>query len=95
MNRTFLLTAQNPEGPWKKQFIEGFYYDNGLFFDEDNRVYIVHGQGVLYITELDADLKRAKENGLHRIIVEDEKEIPLGYEGSHLYKKDGMRNNFV
>lgn len=89
LQETFLLTATNPAGPWKKRTIQGFYYDNGLFFDEDDRVYIVHGQETLHLTELDENLRGPKEDGVDRIIAEDEKEIPWGYEGSHLYKRNG------
>lgn len=89
LHKTFLLKASDPTGPWEKGEIEGFFYDNGLFFDEDDRVYIVHGQGIIRITELEKDLSRARSGGLDRVLLEDERGIPLGYEGSHLYKKDG------
>lgn len=88
-HKTYLLTARTPEGPWEKRTIEGFYYDSSLFFDDDGRVYIVHGQKELYLTELKTDVGGPLEGGLHRLIVQDEERIHLGYEGSHLYKKDG------
>ncbi|MFR5688875.1 MAG: family 43 glycosylhydrolase [Lachnospiraceae bacterium] len=87
-HKTYLFTAENPAGPWKKGTIEGFYYDSSLFFDDDNRVYIVYGQKELYLTELDETLKGPRDGGLNRLIVKDEEKIHLGYEGSHLYKKD-------
>lgn len=89
-HKTYLLTASNPVGPWEKRTIKGFYYDSSLFFDDDGRVYIVHGQKELYLTELDEEVKGPKEGGLHRRIVCDVDEINLGYEGAHLYKKDGQ-----
>lgn len=88
-HKTYLLTSSDPAGPWKKRTIEGFYYDSSLFFDDDGRVYIVHGQKELYLTELDEEVKGPKEGGLRRRIVCDVDEINLGYEGAHLYKKDG------
>lgn len=88
-HKTYLLTSSDPAGPWKKRTIEGFYYDSSLFFDDDGRVYIVHGQKELYLTELDEEVKGPKESGLRRRIVCDVDEINLGYEGAHLYKKDG------
>lgn len=88
-HKTYLLTARNPAGPWKKRTIEGFYYDSSLFFDDDGRVYIVHGQKELYLTELDAQVNGPKKGGLHRRIVRDTDEVNLGYEGSHLYKREG------
>lgn len=88
-HKTYLLTAKDPAGPWEKRTIEGFYYDSSLFFDDDGRVYIVHGQKELYLTELDPEVKGPLQGGLCRLVVRDEERINLGYEGSHLYKKDG------
>lgn len=84
--KTYLLTADKPDGPWQKRNIEGFYHDNSLFFDEDGRVYIVYGNKTLYLTELKEDLTGPKEHGLNRILAVDEDNIYLGYEGSHLYR---------
>lgn len=88
-HKTYLLTASDPAGPWSKREIEGFYYDSSLFFDDDGRVYIVHGQKEVYLTELDAEVRGPKEGGVHRLLVCDEDRINLGFEGCHLYKKDG------
>ena len=60
-----------------------------MFFDDDDRVYIVHGQKTLYLTQLKADLSGPEENGLNRIVAQDKENADLGYEGSHMYKKDG------
>ena len=87
--KTYLLTAHDPAGPWKVDHIEGFYHDCSLFFDEDGKVYIVYGNTELYLTQLRTDLKGPLKGGLHRRLVRDEGELHLGYEGSHLYKKDG------
>lgn len=84
--KTYLLTSDKPQGPWKKSNIEGFYHDNSLFFDEDDRVYIVYGNKTLHLTELKSDLTGPKPNGLDRIVAVDEDNIYLGYEGSHLYR---------
>lgn len=88
-HKTYLLTAQDPAGPWNVGNIEGFYHDSSLFFDENGSVYIVYGNTELYLTQLRADLKGPLRGGLHRLIVRDEGKLHLGYEGSHLYKKDG------
>lgn len=86
--KTYLYTAAQIEGPWKKQYIEGFYHDASLLFEED-RVYIVYGNTEIHLTELTADLKGPKEGGLDRIIVKEEGEAALGFEGSHIYKIHG------
>ncbi len=88
-HRTYLFTAQNPAGPWTKKIVEGFYYDNGLFFDDDDKVYIVHGNRTLHITQLLPDVSGPMPGGLDRMIVQDREDAGLGYEGSHLYKHDG------
>ncbi len=84
--RTYLLTAKDPCGPWKKTNIDGFYHDNSLFFDDDGRVYIVYGNKEIWLTELRSDLTGPKAGGLHRLLAVDEENIHLGFEGSHLYK---------
>ncbi|MBR3332660.1 MAG: family 43 glycosylhydrolase [Clostridia bacterium] len=87
--KTFLFTAENIEGPWTKQYIEGIYHDCSLLFDDDGRVYIVFGNRDIHLTELKEDLSGPKEGGLDRIIVRDAPGEFLGYEGSHLYKING------
>lgn len=87
--KTYLYRSSSIEGPWEKSIIEGFYHDNSILFDDDGRIYIVYGNREIYLTELNEDLSAPKEGGLHRMIVKDSEESPLGYEGSHLYKING------
>ncbi len=87
--KTFLFTAENIEGPWTRQYIDGVYHDCSLLFDDDGRVYIVYGNRDIRLTELKEDLSGPKEGGLDRIIVRDAPGDFLGYEGSHLYKING------
>ena len=87
--KTFLFTADDIEGPWTKQYIEGIYHDCSLLFDDDGRVYIVYGNRDIRLTELKEDLSGPKEGGLDRIIVRDAPGEFLGYEGSHIYKING------
>lgn len=94
-HRTYLYQSENIEGPWEKQYIEGFYHDCSLLFDEDDRVYIVYGNTQIYLTELKADLSGPKPGGLHRKIIEDSGNVRLGYEGSHIYKINGKYYVFL
>lgn len=87
--KTYLYRAEKIGGPWRKNEIEGFYHDCSLLFDDDDRTYVVYGNRQIYLTELNEELTGPKEGGLNRLIVEDSKETPLGYEGSHLYKING------
>jgi hypothetical protein len=52
---SLLFQAENPAGPWRRLEMGGFFYDASLFFDDDGRVYIVHGNTELCVTELDKD----------------------------------------
>lgn len=88
-HKTYLYTSETIQGPWKKQNIEGFYHDCSLFFDDNEKVYIVYGNREIWLTELNEDLTAPKEGGLHRNIICDDKERPLGLEGSHMYKING------
>lgn len=88
-----MCVSDSPRGPWKRTIFPEFMYDPGLLFDDDGRVYVVHGQGTLYVTELASDalsvksapkeiwrggFKNAFELGGH-----------FGMEGSHVYKING------
>lgn len=87
-HKTYLFVADHAEGPWEQRAMEGFYYDSSLFFDEDDRVYIVHGQKTLRLTELKPDLTGPMPGGLERIIAVDGDNVDLGFEGSHMYKRN-------
>ena len=86
---SYYFTAEKAEGPWIRQPMEGFWYDPGLLFDEDGRVYVAHGNRTIRLTELTEDLAAKKEGGLDRIILRDSDDIMLGWEGSHLIRHDG------
>lgn len=85
---SYYFTAEKAEGPWTRQPMNGFWYDPGLLFDDDDKVYAAHGNRNIRITELTADLSAPKEGGLDRIAVQDGPD-GLGWEGSHFIKHDG------
>lgn len=87
--RTYLFRATDLAGPWTKSYIEGFYHDNSLLFDDDGRVYIVYGHGEIYLTELDSGLAGPLPGGRHRLLASDAPGRRLRYEGAHIYKVDG------
>ncbi len=84
--KTYLYQAKDVMGPWKKQYIEGFYHDCSILFDDDDRVYIVSGNTKIHLIELKSDLSGPKPDGLNRIIIVDKGNVGLGYEGAHIYK---------
>lgn len=94
-HKTYLYTARQPEGPWEKHNMEGFYHDCSLLFDDDGKKYIVYGNREVRLTQLKEDLSGPLEGGLHRILVNDRDNPNLGYEGSHIYKIRGKYYLFL
>lgn len=93
--KTYLYTSEQVEGPWEKSEIEGFYHDSSLFFDDDDRVYLVYGNRDIRLIELEEDLSKPKEGGINRIIVSDRDNPNLAYEGAHFYKINGKYYVFL
>lgn len=80
----FLGTAAAPEGPWQVRKLPKGFYDPGLFFDDDGRIYVAHGYSKIHVTELDADLSPKGNDSL--VFTGD---IRPGLEGTHVYKING------
>ncbi|MBR3082719.1 MAG: family 43 glycosylhydrolase [Clostridiales bacterium] len=93
-HKTYLFRSENLKGPWKRSEIKGFYHDPSLFFD-NGRAYLVYGNTKIHLTELNEELSGPKDGGLDRIIADDSGNTNLGYEGSHIYKKDGRYYLFL
>ncbi len=85
---SYHFTAGDAAGPWTRQPMTGFWYDPGLLFDEDGRVYIAHGNRHVRVTELTADLSEKKADGTESTVVIDDNPR-LGWEGSHMLHLDG------
>ncbi|MBQ7138665.1 MAG: family 43 glycosylhydrolase [Clostridia bacterium] len=85
---SYYYTAEKAEGPWTRQPMNGFWYDPGLLFDDDGKVYVAHGNRTVRITELAADLSEKRAGGLDRVVLVDDNPR-LGWEGSHFIKHDG------
>lgn len=82
---SYLLTATDPEGEWEKKKLSGSYYDPGLFFDDNGRIYVVYGINTLKIAELDENFDMV--TGTDKVVFTYT--IKEGLEGSHLYKING------
>lgn len=85
---SYHFTVEDASGPWTRQPMTGFWYDPGLLFDDDGRVYIAHGNRHVRVTELTADLSTKKEGGVESTVVIDDNPR-LGWEGSHMLKHEG------
>ncbi|MFT3995992.1 MAG: glycoside hydrolase 43 family protein [Asticcacaulis sp.] len=80
-----VFTATNPAGPWTHKALGGKIYDLSVLFDDDGKVYAVHGYDEVRLIELKPDLSGYVE-GSDRVI------IPRGNamgEGHHFYKIKG------
>lgn len=90
MHRFYIYRTNDIEnGRWERSVINGLYHDPGLLFDE-GRVYVIYGNGDIYITELTDDVTAVKPDGVNRLLLETERDgIGLRCEGCHAYKIDG------
>jgi beta-xylosidase len=80
----FLCSTENPEGPWELIQLPRGFYDPGLFFDEDGRIYVAHGYGDISVTELNPDFSAKGED-----VPVFTGDIRRGLEGMHVYKING------
>jgi len=80
----FLVTATNPEGPWQIKKLPRGFYDPGLFFDDNGKIYVAHGYNNISVTELDTNFV-AKGND----VLVFSGDIRSGLEGAHVYKING------
>lgn len=86
MGDTYICSAEHAEGPWQVVSRLRHFHDCSLFFDDDDRVYVVYGTGELM--ELKPDLSDVIE-GTHRQIFEREADETGLLEGSRMIKHNG------
>lgn len=80
----FMCTASKAEGPWKVTKLPKGFYDPGLFFDDDGKVYVAQGYNNISITEVNDNLEPISKDSL--VFKGD---IRHGLEGTHVYKING------
>ena len=78
-------TAKDVRGPWAHHNMQGDIYDLGVVFDDNGRVYAIHGYGNVKCTELKPDMSGPVE-GTERVIIPEGNGVG---EGHHMYKIDG------
>ena len=86
MGDTYIYTADKAEGPWKILSRMRHFHDCSLFFDDDNRVYVIYGTGEMM--ELKSDLSDVIE-GTHQKIFQREEDEKGLLEGSRVIKHNG------
>ncbi|HEY6899266.1 MAG TPA: glycoside hydrolase 43 family protein, partial [Puia sp.] len=81
-----VFTAKDPKGPWEHKNLNARIYDLSVLFDDDGKIYAVHGYDEVRLVELKPDMSGVVE-GTEKVI------IPKGNamgEGHHMYKMKGM-----
>jgi beta-xylosidase len=87
-------TKDIERGPWKESSFSPALHDHSLFFDDNGRVYMIHGGGDIRLTELSADVSAIKPGGIDKVIIKNASRVPGGRvglpaEGSQLCKVSG------
>lgn len=92
--KTYIWSTRDIEkGPWKEISFSPSLHDHTLFFDDDDRVYMIYGNKKLTLVELNDDLSGIKEGGINQVIIENSS-LPSGPnsslgEGSQLFRYNG------
>lgn len=93
---TYVCRSSNIEsGRWERTALPGMYHDPTLLFDDDDRCYIVYGQGSIYIKELLPDASAEKPDGVQKMLVNTPKVNGVNCECSRMYKVGGMYYLFL
>jgi beta-xylosidase len=83
---TYIYETDHPEKPWKLVSRLRHFHDASLFFDDDDRVYVIYGTGQM--CELEPDFSGVKPGSDVKLFQRDSTETGL-LEGSRMIKHDG------
>lgn len=78
-------TSKDIHGPWEHHNMKGNIYDLGVLFDDDGKIYAIHGYGTVKCTELKPDMSGPIEE-TERVIIPEGNGVG---EGHHMYKING------
>ena len=84
---SYVFATNDPRKGWTLHSRLPHFHDPSLFFDDDGRVYVFHGSGML--TELQPDLKGVRQDGVNQLVIGRDREENALLEGSRVIKKDG------
>ena len=79
-------TSKDIHGPWEHHNMQGRIYDLSVLFDDDGKIYAIHGYGEVKCTELKPDMSGPIEE-MERTIIPEGNGVG---EGHHIYKINGM-----
>lgn len=90
MRRTYVYYSEDIEkSGWDRYVLEDVYHDMSFLFDND-RPYLVYGNGDIHIVELKEDLSGVKEGGVSRLLFRTPSDnMLLRCEGCRAYKRNG------
>ena len=93
--RTHVYRTDDIEGgTWKANSFAPSHHDHTMFFDDDGKVYMIWGNGKLFIKEMKPDLSGPVDGAEDQVLIANASapagdNIMLGAEGSQLFKHDG------
>ena len=79
-------TSKDIRGPWQHHNMKGKIYDLSVLFDDDGKIYAIHGYGEVKCTELKPDMSGPIDE-TERVIIPEGNAVG---EGHHMYKINGM-----
>ncbi len=93
--KTYIFKTRDVEkGPWEMTSFKPSYHDHTLFFDDDDKAYLIYGGGKLKMVELNDDLSGIRHGTTEKVLIENAG-APSGTggglpaEGSQLFKVNG------
>ncbi len=91
MKRTYIYSTENIEkSGWDRTVLEDVFHDMSFLFDED-KAYLIYGNGEIYIVELKNDLSGLKEGGINRLLFSTPSgNMGLRCEGCRAYQRNGF-----
>jgi hypothetical protein len=75
-------TKDIEKGPWQAKSFKPMLHDHSLFFDDDDRVYMIYGAGNLRLVELKEDLSGLKEGGFNQVVITNAHSVASANVGS-------------
>lgn len=93
-NKTYIYKTKDIEkGPWETISFSPGIHDASLWFDDDGKNYLIHGNKKIVLLELESDLSGIKEGGVNQVIIENASApsgpVSMLGEGSQLFKLNG------
>ncbi len=92
--KTYIFTTEDIEnGAWEEKSFTPSLHDNTIFFDDDGKIYMIWGNGRLFMAEVKEDLTDIKKE-TEKVLIDNASapagdNIMLGAEGAQLFKVNG------